>query len=53
MKKENLIMVLLWTIIVLFVVEIMTGLVSYALGTVIVAISDVLFKIGLHLKYIV
>lgn len=53
MKKENLKMIILYAILVLFIVEIVTGLVSYALGTIIIAISDVIFKIGLHLKYTV
>lgn len=36
----------------LFIAEIITGGVSYFLGVGLVKLSDIIFKIGIHLKYL-
>lgn len=51
-KMSNILITLLLIIIVMLVIEIITGVFSYSAGLTLMRISDAIFTIGLKLKYL-
>lgn len=49
MKKDTFYGIILSLIVILFMVELMTGLVTYGLGMAIMAFSDLVFKLSMLL----
>lgn len=50
--SDKTIGIILALMILLFTLELITGLVTYALGTILITLSNILLKIGLHAKYL-
>lgn len=51
-KMSNILITLLLIIIVMLVIEIITGVFSYSAGLTLMRVSDAIFTIGLKLKYL-